>query len=68
MWNFTDIWQYGAFTGTLSHLSSTWVYYSWILSSVKPTIDLMYNDVLTNPIFMWLIAVILVLSLFTFSD
>ena len=68
MWNFDSIWQYWDFTGTLSHLASTWVYYQWIVDSVSPTISFMYDNLLTNPMFMWLIAVVLVLSLFTFWD
>ena len=39
-----------------------------IVSGVSPTINFMYDNFLTNPIIIWLILVLLVLSLFTFSD
>lgn len=68
MWNFTNIWQYWDFTGTLNWLASTWVYYSWIVGTISPTIDFMYHQVLLNPMFLGLILVVLVLSVFTFSD
>lgn len=68
MRTFDDIWQYWSFTDTFLGLASTWTYYDWIVWTVQPTIDFMYNQVLLNPIFVWLIAVVLVLSLFTFWD
>lgn len=69
-WYFTfnDIWQYGDFVNTFWSLQSTWVYYEWIVNTVSPTIDFMYHNVLLNPIFIGLIVVLLVLSLFTFND
>ena len=53
---------------TLTWLSSTWHYFTQIVNSVEPTADFLYDNVLTNPIFYWLILVILILSLITFSD
>lgn len=68
MWEFNDIWQYGDFTNTFTNLASTGTYYQWLLWSVQPTINTMYDQVLTNPIFMGLLVVLLVLSLFIFRD
>lgn len=68
MWQFDNIWNYWNFVDTFSGLASTGTYYQWIVDSVQPTINFMYNNFLTNPIIIWLIAVLLVLSLFTFSD
>lgn len=59
---------YSSFTNTLVNLQSTWYYFNQLVDSVQPTINFMYDNVLTNPIFMWLIWVTLVLSLFTFWD
>lgn len=50
---------------TLVNLDTTWHYYSQLVESVSPTVDFLYNNVLTNPIFIWLILVTLILPLFT---
>lgn len=65
-WSF--MWTYGNLLGTSSWLLSTWYYMDQLVNSVKPTIDFMYDNFLTNPIIIWLILVLLVLSLFTFGD
>lgn len=67
MWEFNDIWQYSWFTHTLWHLSTASTYYSWIVSTIDPTIDFMYDNFLTNPYFIGIVLTLLVLSLFTFS-
>lgn len=56
------------YNGYTDWLLGTGYYYQQIIDSVQPTIQFMYDNVLTNPIFMWLILVLLVLSLFTFWD
>ena len=56
------------YSGYTAQLLSTWHYYSQLVDSVQPTIQFMYDNFLTNPIIIWLIVVLLVLSLFTFSD
>lgn len=58
-------WLYSGYT---DWLLSTWHYYNQLVDSVQPTINFMYDNFLTNPIIIWLILVLLVLSLFTFSD
>lgn len=68
MWEFDDLWQFWKFTWTMHGLATASDYYDWIVGTVQPTIDFMYDKVLTNPIFIWLIVVLLVLSLFTFHD
>lgn len=50
------------------NLLSTWYYFSQLVNSVSPTVTFLYDNVLTNPIFYWILLVLLVLSLFTFSD
>lgn len=62
------MWQFAQFTWTLVNLESTGFYYQQLVDSVQPTIQFMYNNFLTNPIIIWLFIVLLVLSLFTFSD
>ena len=66
MWSFAN--TYWQFLGTSSGLLSTWYYYQQLVDSVQPTISFMYDNFLTNPIIIWLIVVLLVLSLFTFWD
>lgn len=44
MWNFNNIWQFGNLTWTFSHLSNTWVYYDWIVWTVQPTINFIYDN------------------------
>lgn len=56
------------YNGYTDWLLSTGYYYNQLVDSVQPTIQFMYDNVLTNPIFMWLILVTLILSLFTFWD
>lgn len=51
-----------------SWLLETGYYYQQLVDSVQPTISFMYDNFLTNPIIIWLIIVLLVLSLFTFWD
>lgn len=53
---------------TLTGLSSTWTYMQQIIDSVKPTINFMYDNFLTNPYIIVLLVVLLVLSLFTFWE
>ena len=61
--------MYGSlYSGYTTNLLSTWYYYSELVNSVQPTVQFMYDNFLTNPIIIWLILVLLVLSLFTFSD
>lgn len=60
--------NYSWFVDTLGGLSSTWTYLNQIVGWIEPTIDFMYDNVLTNPFFIVFILVILVLSLFTFGD
>ena len=54
-------------TWTLQNLSSTWIYFNQLIDSVSPTVNFLYDNVLTNPIFIWLVLVILVLSFFNFE-
>lgn len=56
------------YSGYTSQLANTWYYYSQLVDSVSPTIQFMYDNFITNPIVIWLFVVLLVLSLFTFSD
>lgn len=50
------------------NLLGTWYYFSQLVNSVSPTVNFLYDNVLTNPIFYGILLVLLVLSLFTFSD
>lgn len=54
-------------TWTLQNLSSTWTYFNQLIDSVSPTVNFLYDNILTNPIFIWLVLVILVLSFFNFE-
>lgn len=51
---------------TLQGLSSEWTYYNQLVDSISPTIDFMYNNLMTNPIFYWIIITVLVVSIFSF--
>lgn len=53
---------------TMTNLSSTGTYFSQLVDSVAPTSQFLYDNVLTNPIFYWILIVLLILSLITFSD
>lgn len=53
---------------TMWWLSSTWSYFNEIVWSVAPTATFLYDNILTNPIFYWILIVVLILSLITFSD
>lgn len=55
-------------TWTLQNLEWTGVYYSQLVDSISPTITFMYDNLMTNPIFYWIIITILVVSVFSFSD
>lgn len=68
MWIFDDIWEYGSFLHTFHGLSIARDYLDWIYSTIDPTISFLYQNVLLNPFIIVLILVLLVLSLFTFSD
>lgn len=50
------------------NLSSTWTYFNQIINSISPTVTVIYDNWLTNPIFMALLLVLIILSVFTFSD
>jgi len=50
----------------LNNLSSTWSYYTQLVDSISPTITFLYNNVLTEPIFYWIIITCLVVSFFSF--
>lgn len=56
------------FTWTLQSLDTTWSYYDMLVDSISPTIDFMYNNLMTNPIFYWIVITCLVVSFFSFSD
>lgn len=71
MWDlnsFTNMGEYVGFYDTFINMQSTWFYYNSIVWTVQPTIQFIYDNFLTNPMIVWLILVLLVLSLFTFSD
>lgn len=55
-------------TWTLQNLEWTGVYYSQLVDSISPTITFVYDNLLTNPIFYWIIITVLVVSVFSFSD
>lgn len=52
---------------TLQNLQSTGYYFNEIINSVSPTVDFLYDNILTNPIFIGIVAVILILSIFNYS-
>lgn len=52
----------------MSSLDTTWTYYDELIGSIEPTIDFLYNNLMTNPIFYWIVILVLVVSVFSFSD
>lgn len=63
------MWEYrSSLNWTLSSLDTTWTYYDELIGSIEPTIDFLYNNLMTNPIFYWIVILVLVVSVFSFSD
>lgn len=52
---------------TLNWLQTTWYYFNEIVNTVSPTVNFLYDNILTNPIFIWVVLVILILSVFNYS-
>ena len=62
------MWLSTFMTWTLQNLSGSTYYYSQLVDWISPAITFMYDNLLTNPIFYWIIITILVVSVFSFSD
>ena len=56
------------YSWTSAGLQSTWYYYQEIVDFVSPTVNFIYDNWLTNPIFYWLLLALIILWLFTFWD
>lgn len=56
------------YSWTSAGLQATWYYYNQIIDFVEPTVNFIYNNRLTNPIFYGLLLALIILWLFTFWD